>query len=69
MVKQVNSRIQAKKEENKINIATKATKSIVKDAKFEKMDIKKIVVGETFSNSQYMKVIGIYKNYVELQTS
>jgi len=31
--------------------------------------MKKVVVGESFSNSQYMKVIGIYPKYVELLTA
>ena len=70
MVKQTNTKIQAKKVEIKASIATKATKSIVKAPKLvQKLDISKILIGETFSNSQYMKIIGIYPNYIELLTS
>jgi|APSaa5957512535_1039671.scaffolds.fasta_scaffold147990_1 hypothetical protein len=48
----------------------KAHRTIAKDPKQTgKMDVKKMVMGEQFSNSQYMKVIGISSEYVELLTS
>lgn len=58
----------AKEINNKLSVSSNS-KSIIKAPKNEKANMSKISVGESFSNTQYMRVIGLYPKYLELITS